>query len=275
MEEVADKRYDPIAAKKKRNQLTPGSPNRRDSDTHRHFEPRSPVSEGTAVKIKTLFDRAAQRYDHARRQLVPRFDDFYGTAVSLIPFGRDAAIRVLDLGAGTGILSALIAESFPRARFTLVDVSEEMLDRARRRFASDAARFEFHALDLSEARLWGRYEAVVSALAIHHVSDEAKRRLFRNIHEVLSEGGVFINADQVLGATAEIDGEYKAAWLRQVREQGVEEGDLAAALERMEEDEMSTLGSQMAILAEVGFRNVHCWYKNYGFVVYSGRKGAG
>jgi tRNA (cmo5U34)-methyltransferase len=224
------------------------------------------------VDIRTLFDRAAQRYDHARRQLVPSFDDFYGAALSLIPFERDAAIRILDLGAGTGLLSALIAESFPRAHFTLVDVSEQMLDQARRRFADDSARFRFHVVDFSEARLWGRYEAVVSALAIHHVSDESKRRLFRSIHEVLCDGGVFINADQVLGATPEIDERYKAAWLRQVREQGVEEGDLAAALERMREDEMSTLGSQLRELEEIGFRMVNCWYKNYGFAVYSGRK---
>jgi len=224
------------------------------------------------MKIKTLFDSAAQSYDRARRQLVPSFDDFYGTALSLIPFERDAAFRVLDLGAGTGLLSALISETFPLAHFTLVDLSEAMLDRARQRFVSDPARFHFRAFDLAEGRLSGQYEAVVSALAIHHVNDEAKQRLFRSIYDVLCDEGVFINADQVLGATAEIDEQYKAAWLRQVREQGAGEGDLAAALERMKEDEMSTLGSQMSTLEDIGFRMVDCWYKNHGFVVYAGRK---
>jgi tRNA (cmo5U34)-methyltransferase len=226
------------------------------------------------MSIETLFDRAAQSYDRARRQLVPAIDDFYGTALSLIPFERDAAVRVLDLGAGTGLLSALIAEKFPRARFTLVDLSQAMLDQARQRFAGDPERFHFLASDFAGERLSGRYEAVVSALAIHHVNDEAKRRLFRNIHEVLCDEGVFVNADQVLGATAEIDEQYKAAWLRQVREQGVRESDLAAALERMKEDEMSTLDSQLKFLEEVGFGIVDCWYKNFGFVVYAGRKGS-
>jgi len=224
------------------------------------------------VNIKTLFDSAAQSYDHARRQLVPSFDDFYGTALGLIPFERDAAVRVLDLGAGTGLLSALIAETFPRAHFTLVDISEAMLNQARQRFVSDPARFHFRAVDFAEGHLSGQYEAVVSALAIHHVNDEGKQRLFQAVYDVLCDGGVFINADQVLGMTPEIDEEYKAAWLRQVRERGVGEGDLAAALERMKEDEMSTLSLQMKYLEDIGFRMVNCWYKSYGFAVYAGHK---
>jgi tRNA (cmo5U34)-methyltransferase len=227
------------------------------------------------VSIKTRFDEAARSYDRSRRQLVPCFDDFYGTVLDLISFEPDAAIRVLDLGAGTGLLSALIAERFPRAHLTLVDISEAMLDQARKRFADDVARFDFRALDFTEGPLWGQYQAVVSSLSIHHVSDEAKQRLFRDIHGVLCEGGVFINADQVLGATPEIDAQYKAAWLRQVRERGVGEGDLASALERMKEDEMSTLGSQMQSLQEIGFEMVDCWYKNFGLVVYAGRKRIG
>ena len=224
------------------------------------------------MSIKPLFDKAAQSYDQARRQLVPCFDDFYGTVLDLIPFTTDSAIRVLDLGAGTGLLSALIAGTFPNAHLTLVDISQGMLDRARQRFVNDAERFQFRTLDLAEGPLRGRYEAVVSALAIHHVSDEGKQRLFQGVHDVLCDGGVFINADQVLGTTPEIDEEYKAAWLRQVRERGVDEGDLTAALERMQEDEMSTLGLQVKYLEDIGFRMVDCWYKNYGFVVYAGRK---
>lgn len=52
--------------------------------------------------MRALFDGAAAGYDRARRQLVPPFDDFYGTVVESIPYEREAAIRVLDLGAGTG-----------------------------------------------------------------------------------------------------------------------------------------------------------------------------
>jgi tRNA (cmo5U34)-methyltransferase len=226
----------------------------------------------THETVKTLFDRAAQTYDRARHQLVPGFDDFYGTVLDLVPHERDAAIRILDLGAGTGLLTALLAQAFPRADFTLVDISEAMLEQARQRFAAEPARFHFHALDFTEEPLRGSYEAAVSALSIHHVSGDAKRHLFQKVHQVLCAGGLFINADQVHGPTPEIHKQYCEAWLRQVRARGASEEDIAAAVERMDEDDMSTLAWQLKQLEDLGFEQVHCWYQDYGFVVYSGRK---
>ena len=63
----------------------------------------------TDVNVKTLFDGAAAGHDRARRQLVPSFDDFYGAVVGEIPYEREVDVRVLDLGVGTGLLSALVA----------------------------------------------------------------------------------------------------------------------------------------------------------------------
>jgi tRNA (cmo5U34)-methyltransferase len=54
------------------------------------------------LSIEAWFDEAAAGYDRSRRQLVPGLDGFYGAALESVPFGPDAEIRVLDLGAGTG-----------------------------------------------------------------------------------------------------------------------------------------------------------------------------
>jgi len=151
--------------------------------------------------ITTLFDAAAEDYDQVRRQLVPPFDDFYGTVVESIPHEREDAMRVLDLGAGTGLLSAFVARAFPRARVTLVDASPEMLAVARRRFADEPERFELRVADYARELPLGEYEAVVSALSIHHLDGTGKRELFCKVYEALCAGGVFVNADQVLGST--------------------------------------------------------------------------
>ena len=222
--------------------------------------------------VAALLDAAAEDYDRARRQLVPSFDDFYGTVVDSIPHEREDAIRVLDLGAGTGLLSASVGRAFPRARITLVDASPEMLEVARRRFADEHERFELRVVAYAREPLPGEYEAVVSALSIHHVDATGKRELFRKVYGVLCDSGVFVNADQPLGSTPEIEARYRETWLRQVRERGVDEEDLATALVRMREDKMSTLEEQMAWLEEAGFRQVDCPYKNHSFAVYGGRK---
>ena len=224
------------------------------------------------VSVGALFDEAAEGYDRARRQLVPPFDDFYGTAVESIPHERDAAIRVLDLGAGTGPLSALVARAFPRARITLVDASPEMLGVARRRFADEPERVEMRIMDYAREPLPGEYEVAVSALSIYHLDGTGKRELFRKVYGALCDGGVSVNADQVLGSTPEIEARYRETWLRQVRERGVGEEDLAAALVRMWEDKPSTLEEQKAWLEEAGFRQVDCPYRNYSFAVYGGCK---
>jgi tRNA (cmo5U34)-methyltransferase len=147
-----------------------------------------------------------------------------------------------------------------------------MLAVARRRFADEQERFELRVMDYSRESLPGEYEAVVSALSIHHLDGTGKRELFRKVYDALCNGGVFVNADQVLGSTPEIETRYRETWLRQVRERGVGEEDLAAALVRMREDKPSTLEKQKTWLEEAGFRQVDCPYKNYGFAVYGGRK---
>ena len=70
-----------------------------------------------------VFDEHAARYDAERHRLIPPFDAFYGTAVSALDLLPDPPRRVLDLGAGTGLLSARVAAAHPGARVTLLDGS--------------------------------------------------------------------------------------------------------------------------------------------------------
>lgn len=222
--------------------------------------------------VQRAFDLAAEDYDRTRRRLVPGFDDFYRAAIDLLGFPRDSEIEVLDLGAGTGLLAAFVAYSFPCARITMVDISNEMLDRARERFELGGERFQFEVSDYGTGRINNKYDAVVSALSIHHLSDEQKCALFAQIHGALKDGGVFVNAEQVRGSTPELDRLNHQRWETRVRELGASERDVAAALERMKFDRAATLEEQLQWLVDTGFREVVCTYKNLIFAVYAGTK---
>ena len=226
--------------------------------------------------VGALFDEAAPEYDGARRVLIPGFEGFYGAAVQSIPFDKDEPLRVLDLGAGTGILSAMVAGRFPNSRVTLVDVSVEMLREARRRFSGEPGRFEYRVIDHARKPLPGKprgYDLVMSALSIHHLTHGDKRELFEKVYAALSNGGFFVNADQVLGPTPEAETAYQKDWLRRVREAGVSEEDLAAALVRMKADRNATLEAQMRWLEDAGFGSVESFYTDSRFAVYGGYKG--
>ncbi|CAA9469945.1 MAG: hypothetical protein AVDCRST_MAG25-1961 [uncultured Rubrobacteraceae bacterium] len=227
--------------------------------------------------VGALFDAAAPDYDGARRMLVPGFDGFYGAAVASIPFEAEEPLRVLDLGAGTGLLSGMVAARFPNASLTLVDISVEMLRVARRRFSGETGRFEFRVMDHARKPLPGRprgYDLVVSALSIHHLTHGDKRELFEKVHRALADGGWFVNADQVQGPTPEAEAEYQADWLRRVREAGVSDGELSAALTRMKADKNAMLEAQMAWLRDAGFGSVERFYEDGRFAVYGGLKGS-
>ena len=223
------------------------------------------------MAITDAFDRAAPSYDALRRLLIPCFDDFYEAALVLLGDAAGKAPRVLDLGAGTGLLAARVLERFPEARLTLVDLSEGMLAQARSRFeGAPPGQVSMVAADYTAGDLGGPYDAVVSALSIHHLEDPAKRALFRHILAALRPGGVFVNADQAAGPTLARDALYRALWLQAVRAAGVSEADLAAARERMTHDRLSPLAAQLGWLEEAGFAEVDCGFKQWSFVVYAG-----
>jgi len=203
-----------------------------------------------------------QAYDAPRRRLIPCFDDFYGTAARL---GAEAGPEVLDLGAGTGLLSDAVAAARPDAQLTLLDGSAAMLEQAKARFANRSVRMI--ESEFTEPLPPGPFDAVVSALAIHHLSDHDKRDLFRRILGVLRPGGVFVNAEQVLGPTTALDARYMALHEQEARSLGTDEAEWQAAMVRMEPDQCATVEDQLAWLREAGFEHVDCWYKSGRFAV--------
>ena len=226
--------------------------------------------------MRAAFDASAEGYDRVRGRLVPNLDAFYGAALNAVPFAEGDAIRVLDLGAGTGLMSELVAERYPKAQITLVDLSVEMLRVARRRFAASSyGRFQFRVLDFARKPLpgeAGEYDLVVSALAVHHLTHGDKRELFERVYDALAGGGCFVNADQILGETPDEESRNRDWWLRSVQDAGTSRRELADALQRMKADREARLSDQMRWLEEASFAKVRGDYEDHCFAVYTGRK---
>jgi tRNA (cmo5U34)-methyltransferase len=234
------------------------------------------VSGDAAAAIRRAFDAGAAAYDPTRRRLVPCFDAFYGAALAELPGDEGAPLDVLDLGAGTGLLAALVAHARPRARLVLVDLAPEMLAVARERFAGLRRDAVFVNADLARdplpARPGAGFHAVVSGLAIHHLAPAEKRDLYARVHDVLAPRGVFVNADQVLGTTREDDRARHAAWERAARALGSDDGEIGRAKERMALDRCDTTGDQLAWLSAAGFAEAKVVFEDAIFAVFVARK---
>lgn len=220
----------------------------------------------TAQTVTGAFGADAGDYDRSRRQLVPCFDGFYGAALAALPFGPREQPAILDLGAGTGLLSAMVRQALPEARLTVTDGSTEMLARARERLAGDPDA-RFRTLDFATDPLGGPWDAIVSALAIHHLDDAGKRALYGRVLTALTPGGTFVNAEQVLGSSEAEERDFALDWLLRVRTAGVSDKDLAAAQARMAHDRCAPLEIQLAWLRELGFAEAACAFRDKRFAV--------
>jgi tRNA (cmo5U34)-methyltransferase len=139
------------------------------------------------------FDEWASRYDAEIRAQVPRYDEIHDTVVQLLSLRPPH--RVLDLGTGTGVTALRILEALPEARVVGVDVSQEMLSRARQRLRGHGRRVQLRAGNIATPELDGLFDAIVSVLAVHHLWADEKRHLFSRLWEHLAPGGILVVAD--------------------------------------------------------------------------------
>ena len=225
------------------------------------------------MTVKKIFDAGALQYDRNRRKVIPCFDDFYKTLIRLIPFERDEKFTVLDLGAGTGMVTALIFNIFPEAVISLLDVSGEMLEKAKERFAGKD-NVQFHVMDYDASPLPEKYNLIVSAMSIHHLKDSGKKRLFQRIYDALLPGGTFIHAELARGVTDDIEEIYQEQWRNYLEQTDLTEDELDVIYERMSYDIPAPLDMQLGWMRSAGFLSVDCFYKYYNFVVYAGSKKA-
>ena len=185
--------------------------------------------------------------------------------------GPPPGARALDLGAGTGLLAAMVRAAHPGLALELVDVAPAMLAQARLRFAGtpDVA---FTTADYGREPLGGPHDLVVSALSIHHLADADKRHLFASIRAALVPGGLFVNAEQVLAPMPDLERRAHARWRAQAAALGATPAELAAAEARMAHDRCATLEDQLRWLRQAGFTEVDCAFKAWRFAVYAGRR---
>jgi len=222
--------------------------------------------------MRQAFNRFAQDYDAPREYIIPEMRQFYAAAVWAAESDHPTP-AILDIGAGTGLMSAWMLEKFPDAHLTLVDIAENMLAMARERF-QDREHTRYVIADYSTGDLGGPYDIACSALSIHHLESADKRRLFKRIFAVLKPGGIFVNADQADGETPYFHERYLAYWNTFLENGPMCEEQHKEILKRRDTlDKNEKLSNQLAWLKEAGFSDVDVVYRNRTFVVTVARKG--
>jgi tRNA (cmo5U34)-methyltransferase len=220
--------------------------------------------------LKSKFDSGAKNYDRQRHQIIPNLDQMYSMMTELAS-SEIPEPKILDLGAGTGLLTNYILKKYSQGHFTLLDISNEMLNIARERFKGNS-NFKFINGDYLEENFIEKYDIVISSLSIHHLKDHSKRIIYSKIYECLKKGGIFLNLDQVYAPSSENETIYQRNWIEKIDSKSLSSSEKEIIFDRMKHDQPATLKNNLKWLKNCGFKSVDVFYKYYNFSILYGKK---
>jgi tRNA (cmo5U34)-methyltransferase len=216
---------------------------------------------------------AADDYDRTIREFIPHYERMLATVVHWLDGHVPPEGLVVDLGAGTGSLSAAILDALPTVRVELVDVDPNMLEVAATRCADHDGRYELRH---------GRFEdelppchAVVASLALHHVAThDAKRDLYRSILAALEPGGLVCVADALVYEKGPERDRMVEDLFAHMGQHGISAEEGAAHLAQWaEEDFYVSLPTELSLIADAGFPHPDCFWRDGLIAVYGAFKG--
>ena len=215
-------------------------------------------------------------------------DEQTNAVLSLIPAKRSEAFTIVDLGCGDGFLAEKILKKFPKSKVIGIDVSDLMLKEAEKRLSGFRSRIELRKFDLRSKRWLSaapkKVRCFVSSLAIHHLSAEEKKRLFRNLYKRLDKRGALLIVDLVKPVSNDVRKYFGELWNEMAKKQLKKSGksitfDKLKSLEwnyyfNPDEgyDKPSGLFEQLKWLEEAGFKKVDCFWMKAGHAVFGGYK---
>ena len=207
------------------------------------------------MTVQEQFNLIAKEYDENRRKFIPCFDDYYISSTDFAAKSLEKTPNLIfDLGSGTGLLLSFWFRHFSDVKYVLVDLAEEMLAVAKKRF-ENLLNVEYKILDYSKELPAGNPDLVISALSIHHLEHDAKQNLFKKIYSALSENGAFINYDQFCAEDAAMNKKIEKYWTEQIKSSNLSEKEFERWQERKKLDRECSVRQEIEWLKQAGFKS--------------------
>lgn len=144
----------------------------------------------TLVEEYDLFGKVFPFHDNLQKAIAQSLKEHFGNNSNNLTF--------LDIGAGYGFTSKLVAKEFPDAKFILNEFDPELLSRADAHMS--AYNYEKRVGDIEEIIKQipdASIDAVYSAWVLHNFSPQKRVAIVPHIARILKPEGVFVNLDKV------------------------------------------------------------------------------
>lgn len=184
-------------------------------------------------------------------------------------------INILDIGCSDGLMIQSMLEKFKGdcVRFTGVDISEPMLERAKARFdivnQTSKNKVVVQNCDLRYDFPVNNYSAITSILSLQFIPIEYRQQILQEIYNNLVQGGVFIFVEKVLGNTADLNKLFVKNYYDLKEKNGYSK-------EQIERKRLSLEGVLVPVtsswnehlLQQAGFREIDVFWRYLNFVGY-------
>jgi trans-aconitate 2-methyltransferase len=179
----------------------------------------------------------------------------------------------------------MVLQHHPEAHIVALDYSPRMLQFAQAKIAAAGyaqrwtgieADFGDWANHPEKLNIGSEFDACISSLAIHHLHDEMKLKLFQQVAASLKQNGCFWNADPILAESPALADIYQAAREEWARQQGTDLAEIRAKVGNSpqqghsNQDQLATLEAHLQMLTQAGFKTVAVPWKYYGLAVFGG-----
>jgi tRNA (cmo5U34)-methyltransferase len=222
--------------------------------------------------VQSFYDQLSSQYTDLISKCVPRYGELMYNMFHYIPADCQPK-KILDLGCGTGNLTDQILKHYPEAEIDALDLSEDILKESQKRFMAQPNVRHIQA-DFREMHLApGSYDLIMSSIAIHHIPDEDKISLYRDIFQALKPNGLFIFADQTRGITDEIYQKHISRWKEEAFKLGSTQENWDMWMEHQNAHDFHTpVTWHLQQLEAAGFKEVDLIWKNIMWAILWARK---
>jgi tRNA (cmo5U34)-methyltransferase len=173
-------------------------------------------------------DRRIKSYDGTIDIFSLRRNERLKVLHTLFPEVNNEDFWILELGAGTGIVTQILATRYSSARIVAIDGAQKMIDfaKSKRFFQKNHRRIKWVVADYSSP-LWQKkiahtFHLVISVDSLHHLKHKRKKELYKEIYKALAPGGVLLISDHITSKEPFYEDPQFGLWFEEIQDRMAE-----------------------------------------------------
>nr|WP_315197730.1 class I SAM-dependent methyltransferase [uncultured Flavobacterium sp.] len=235
------------------------------------------MKKSTVTEIKERFDNEVERFSNLETGQVATMDaqislELLTSAAKAI---KPKAVNILDIGCGAGNYTLKMLSKVPNLNATLIDLSQNMLDKASERVSAVTnGKVETIQGDIRDIELpKNHFDIILAGAVLHHLRDDSDWVfVFKKLYDSLTAGGCLMISDLLV---QDHEGVNQLIWERYgdyLRQHGGEEYQQKVFDYIEKEDTPRSMTYQLDLMKKVGFSSTEILHKNACFGAFGGIK---